>query len=58
LLTLENVEAIHDGRQPVEMTLALLMQSFPASWGEQSSTVAPIKESAFNHLPTASHPAS
>jgi hypothetical protein len=39
LLAPEIVEAILDGRQPVEMTLAGLMRRFPVSWGEQSLPV-------------------
>jgi hypothetical protein len=29
------VEAIIDGRQPPDITLATLMRPFPAGWGEQ-----------------------
>lgn len=32
------VEAILDGRQPVEMTLAELMEPFPVGWTEQVET--------------------
>ena len=35
LLAPDIVEAILDGRQPPEMTLAALMQPFPVAWGEQ-----------------------
>jgi hypothetical protein len=35
LLAPDVVEAILDGRQPVEMTLALLMRPCPASWHNQ-----------------------
>ena len=35
LLAPEIVEAILDGRQPVEMTLAALMEPFPVVWQEQ-----------------------
>jgi hypothetical protein len=35
LLAPEIVEAILDGRQPADMTLALLMQPFPVIWREQ-----------------------
>jgi hypothetical protein len=36
LLAPEIVEAILDGRQPADMTLALLMQPFGVLWAEQS----------------------
>ncbi len=35
LLAPEIVEAILDGRQPAEMTLAVLMEPFPVEWREQ-----------------------
>jgi hypothetical protein len=35
LLAPDIVESILDGRQPVEMTLALLMRPFPVVWKEQ-----------------------
>ena len=35
LLAPDIVEAILDGRQPTEMTLAVLMGPFPVSWSEQ-----------------------
>lgn len=35
LLAPSIVEAILDGRQPAEMTLAGLMEPFPVSWSEQ-----------------------
>jgi hypothetical protein len=35
LLSPEIVEAIIDGRQPPELTLAALMRPFPAGWREQ-----------------------
>ena len=35
LLAPDIVEAIMDGRQPAEMTLALLMRPFPVVWEEQ-----------------------
>jgi len=35
LLTPAIVEAILDGRQPAEMTLAGLMEPFPVGWREQ-----------------------
>ena len=35
LLAPDIVEAIVDGRQPVEMTLAVLMEPFPVVWREQ-----------------------
>lgn len=34
------VEAILDGQQPAEMTLALLMKPFPVAWGEQAETLS------------------
>lgn len=40
LLAPDIVEAILDGRQPAEMTLAALMQPFPVAWGEQAETVS------------------
>ena len=38
LLAPEIVEAVLDGRQPAEMTLAALMQPFWVVWGEQSQS--------------------
>ena len=35
LLAPSIVEAILDGRQPAEMTLATLMEPFPVAWQEQ-----------------------
>lgn len=35
LLAPDVVEAILDGRQPAEMTLAMLMEPFPVTWREQ-----------------------
>ncbi|MDT5096250.1 MAG: hypothetical protein QOH60_5613 [Mycobacterium sp.] len=37
LLAPDIVEAILDGRQPADMTLALLMRPFGVTWGEQMS---------------------
>ena len=37
LLAPEIAETILDGRQPVEMTLPVLMQAFPVGWVEQQS---------------------
>jgi hypothetical protein len=37
LLAPDIVEAILDGRQPAEMTLAVLMEPFPVSWSMQKS---------------------
>ena len=37
LLAPDIVEAILDGRQPVEMTLARLMEPFPITWNDQRS---------------------
>lgn len=36
LLAPDIIEAILDGRQPVEMTLAVLMNPFPVEWREQA----------------------
>ena len=36
LLAPNIVEAILDGRQPAEMTLAVLMRPFPLNWGQQA----------------------
>jgi len=33
------VESILDGRQPAEMTLAVLMEPFPVGWNEQRRTI-------------------
>ena len=38
LLAPDIVEAILDGRQPVEMTLAVLMEPFPVEWAHQKLT--------------------
>ena len=40
LLAPEIVEAILDGRQPADMTLALLMQPFAVLWAEQNGVFA------------------
>jgi hypothetical protein len=40
LLAPDIVEAILDGRQPVEMTLAVLMKPFSVCWAEQTLFVA------------------
>ena len=40
LLAPDIVEAILDGRQPPEMTLAMLMKPFPVAWGEQVEAVS------------------
>jgi hypothetical protein len=39
LLAPEIVEAILDGRQPVEITLAVLMRPFPAEWDGQHQSL-------------------
>ncbi|MFZ1414152.1 MAG: hypothetical protein WAS73_06180 [Defluviicoccus sp.] len=39
LLAPNIVEAILDGRQPAEMTLAALMQPFPVAWAQQADAV-------------------
>jgi hypothetical protein len=38
-LALDIVEAILDGRQPAEMSLAVLMQPFAVEWTEQRKTL-------------------
>jgi hypothetical protein len=38
LLAPDIVEAILDGRQPAEMTLAGLMEPFPVEWSEQKDS--------------------
>ncbi len=39
LLSPEIIEAILEGRQSAEMSLAPLMRSFPVGWGEQRSAI-------------------
>ena len=39
LLAPEIVEAILDGRQPTEMTLAMLMRPFSVEWWEQAEAL-------------------
>jgi hypothetical protein len=39
LLAPDIVEAILDGRQPADMTLAALMKPFPVGWGEERDTL-------------------
>jgi hypothetical protein len=39
LLAPDIVEAILDGRQPPELTLAILMEPFPNAWSEQATTL-------------------
>ena len=46
LLAPEIVEAVLDGRQPAEMTLAALMGPFAVEWGEQRQRFAPIRPPA------------
>jgi hypothetical protein len=36
LLAPDIIEAVMDGRQPAEMTLAVMMRPFPTAWKEQS----------------------
>jgi hypothetical protein len=51
------VEAILDGRQPTEMTLAALMQPFAVGWTKQQKTNF-VKESDFRpSLTVRAHPA-
>jgi len=38
----EIVEAILDGRQPAEITLAVLMRPFPAEWTASTSLYRPV----------------
>lgn len=40
LLAPDIVEAVLDGRQPPEMTLAVLMKPFPVAWEEQAEAVS------------------
>lgn len=40
LLAPDMVEAILDGRQPAEMTLAVLMKPFPVEWREQAQELS------------------
>jgi hypothetical protein len=40
LLAPEIVEAILDGRQPADMTLAVLMRPFPVVWREQARALS------------------
>jgi hypothetical protein len=40
LLAPDIVEAILDGRQPADMTLAVLMRPFGVKWGEQTSKLS------------------
>jgi hypothetical protein len=40
LLAPDIVEAILDGRQPAEMTLAMLMKPFPVGWREQAQMLS------------------
>jgi hypothetical protein len=39
LLAPDIVEAILDGRQPPELTPAILMEPFPNAWSEQATTL-------------------
>lgn len=41
LLAPDIVEAILDGRQPPQLTLAVLMGPFPSSWAEQTQAFLP-----------------
>jgi hypothetical protein len=40
LLAPDIVEAILDGRQPADLTLAVLMRPFAVGWGEQAETLS------------------
>ena len=53
LLAPDTVEAIVDGRQPVEMTLAVLMEPFPVVWREQRLRFASARsgESFWSSVP-------
>ena len=55
LLAPEIVEAILDGRQPAEMTLAVLMKPFPVGWEEQHTV--PSRNSTPPERSAASAPA-
>ena len=46
LLTPAIVEAILDGRQPTEMTLAVLMGPFPIAWQDQATSSKPHDRSS------------
>ena len=39
LLSPDIVEAVLNGRQPAELTLAVLMRPFPAEWREQRAEI-------------------
>lgn len=45
LLSPDNVEAILDGRQGPEVTLARLLEPFPGEWAEQRDKFGPIGRS-------------
>ncbi len=45
LLVPDIVEAILNGRQPAEVTLAALMRPFEVEWGEQNRTPVPARHS-------------
>ena len=47
LLAPNIVEAILDGRQPADMTLALLMQPFVVLWAEQSGGLGGAERKTF-----------
>ena len=49
LLAPEIVEAILDGRQPIEMTLAVVMRPFPVSWSDQQLLIAAAHASCRRH---------
>jgi hypothetical protein len=52
LLAPDIVEAILDGRQPPERTLALMMRPFAVMWTEQRKTlIARLPVSCFDFLP-------
>jgi hypothetical protein len=42
LLAPDIVEAILGGRQPAELTLAVLMRPFPVEWKAQESTLSAL----------------
>jgi hypothetical protein len=42
LLAPDIVEAILGGRQPAELTLAVLMRPFPVEWQAQESTLSAL----------------
>ena len=52
LLAPDIVEAILDGRQGPEITLAQLLKPFPASWSEQKRTFFGMRSNCAGHTPS------